>query len=132
MRGALSKTWDVAKAGTAIVAGTAAAVAGLAAGIGAMITKSAQSADEMVELSDKTGFSTQELQEMQYIAELTGTSLETMTSANAKVVRAMDAAQTAGSDQAKAFAALGVSVTDANGGFRSSQDVLFEAADALG
>lgn len=132
LKSTMSGLWGVMKTGTAVVAGVAGAVAGMVAGVGKMITSSAAAADEIVELSAKTGFSTQELQEMGYIAEQTGTSLETMTAANARVVRAIDAAMNPASDQAKVFEKLQVSIYDTNGELRSSQDVFYEAIDALG
>lgn len=132
LKSSMSKLWGVMKTGTAIVAGVAGAVGGMLAGVGKMITSSAAAADEIVELSAKTGFSTQELQEMGYIAEQTGTSMETMTKANAKLIQSIGDAGVITSDQAKAFDKLGISLYDADGQLRDSQTIFYEAIDALG
>lgn len=132
LKSTMSGLWGVMKTGGAIVAGVAGAVAGMVVGVGKMITSSAAAADDIVELSAKTGISTQNLQEMSYIAEQTGTSLDTITSANAKVVRSMASAIKGGTDQAKVFDQLGVSLYNANGELKGSQDVFYESIEALG
>lgn len=132
LKSSMSNLWGVMKAGTAIVAGVAGAVGGMLAGVGKMITSSASAADEIVELSAKTGFSTQELQEMGYIAEQTGTDLETMTKANARLIQSIGNAEVVTSDQAKAFDKLGISLYDADGQLRDSQTIFYEAIDSLG
>jgi predicted nucleic acid-binding Zn-ribbon protein len=122
----------VAKAAVGIAVGLAAAVGAAAVGIGALVLKTAAAADELVELSDKTGISTTRLQELAYIGEQTGTSVDTVTGSLAKLVRSMDAASKAGSPAAKAFKELGVNVRDANGNLRDNQDVFNDVLDALG
>lgn len=115
---------------TGLLAAGAAAV-GAVTGLTALVLKSAASADELVELSDKTGLSVEQLQELQYIGEQTGTSMETVTGSLAKLVRSMASAETGTGGAADAFAALGVPVTDANGELRDSQAVFGDVLDAL-
>lgn len=138
-----SKAWDAF--GTAVKgAGEAAqiglqAIAGLAAGaaaaVGALATltlKAGESAGELVDLSVKTGISTTRLQELTYAGAQLGFSLEAVTSAQYKLVRAMNSAAEGKGAQAEAFEALGVSAVDASGKLRDSQIVFDEVVDALG
>lgn len=120
---------NVAK--TAFV-GLAAGVATVVGGLTTLVIKSAATADELVELSAKTGISTERLQELKFIGEQTGTSMETVTSSMARLVRSMDSAVTGTGDVADAFDTLGVSVTDTDGNLRDSEEVFAEIIDALG
>lgn len=118
--------------GKKLAVGLAAAVTGAAIGLGALVVKTAATADEMVELGDKTGLSIEQIQELSYIGDQTGTSLDTVTTSLARLIKNMGAARTAGSAQGKAFKELGISVLDANGNLRDSQVVFGEAMTALG
>lgn len=115
-------------AGGAALAG----VGALAGGITALTLGAAASADEMVELADKTGLTTTQIQEFRYIGEQTGTSLETVTGSLAKLTRNMASAREGSGGAAEAFAALGINVVDSNGQLRDSQTVFGEALDSLG
>jgi phage-related protein len=120
--------------GVAVGALTAAAVAVVAVGaaIGGLVFSSANAAGALVDMSAKTGISVVNLQEMSFIGKQLGVDLETMTGANAKLIRSMDAAQTKSSDQAKAFKALGIATKDSDGNLRDSKQVFNEVIDALG
>lgn len=129
---------DVLKANLAsqaIVGGIkalAGAVKEVAAALASCITDSAKFADEVNTLSVQTGLSTDQIQEFKYMAELTDTSLETVTGSLSKLTRNMSSAQDGTGAAADAFKALGVDVTDAEGNLRSNQDVFLEVIDALG
>lgn len=129
---------DVLKANLAsqaIVGGIkalAGAVKEVAAALASCVTDSAKFADEVNTLSVQTGLSTDQIQEFKYMAELTDTSLETVTGSLSKLTRNMSSAQDGTGAAADAFKALGVDVTDAEGNLRSNQDVFLEAIDALG
>lgn len=116
------------KAGLIAVVG---AVTGAVVGLGALVLKSAATADELVELSDKTGLSVEQLQELQFIGEQTGTLLETVTGSLAKLIRNMAGAAEGTGAAHDAFETLGVPVTDVNGNLRDSQEVFGEVLDAL-
>ena len=88
-------------------------------------TDAAAWADEINTLSVLTGVSVQRLQELDYMTGLVDVSLETISGAMSRNTKAM----AAGKD---AYEKLGVSVRDANGELRSSEDVFFETLDALG
>lgn len=107
-------------------------IAALAGGLGLLILKTAATADELVALSDKTGISVERLQELKYIGDQTGTSLESVTGAMARLVRSMDSADKATSPTAEAFKKLGINVKDANGNMLDSQTVFDQVIDALG
>lgn len=123
---------SVVKGAITVVAGLAVAVAAVGAAVGGLVFSSASAAAELVDLSAKTGISTTRLQELDFIAGQVGTDLDTITGAQARLVRSMASAQDGTGEQAKAFKSLGVSVKDANGDLRSSQDVFNETIDALG
>jgi hypothetical protein len=128
---ALKVLGNAAKVGASAVAGVAAAAAGVAAGVTKLVTKSADAAGELVDLSLKTGISVERLQELRYAGEQVGTDLDTMTSSLAKMTRSMS---DVGSSKAitDAFTTLGVNARDANGELRNSETVFGELIDALG
>lgn len=102
------------------------AAAGIAAaGMVAMATKAAASADDLLTLSNVTGFSVEELQKLQYASSFVDVSMETMTGSITKLTKNM----ASGSD---AFDKLGVAITDSDGNMRDATDVWYEAIEALG
>lgn len=101
------KIWDVAKAGAAY-------------------------ADDILTMSTVTGLSTDALQEYQYMADLVDVSVETITGSITKLTRSMLQAKDGTGEQAEAFAALGIHVTNADGSLRDAQEVWDEVITALG
>ena len=89
-------------------------------------------ADEILTLSSQTSLSTQTLQEYRYMADLTDTSLETITGSLTKLTKSMASAKDGSKASVEAFDALGVSVTDAEGNLRATNDVFDDAINALG
>lgn len=114
-----------------IALGLVTAVAAIGASISGMVFSTASAAGELGDLSVKTSISRERLQELDYIAKLTGTSLDTITSANARLVRSMNSGRDGTGEQAEAFKALGVDVTDAAGNLRNTQDVFDDVIDSL-
>lgn len=121
-----------AKAVVAGVQALATAVKEIASALASVVTDSAAFADNVLTLSTNTGLTTDQIQEFQYMAELTDTSLETVTGSLTKLTRNMATAQSGTGAAAEAFAKLGVDVTDAEGNLRSNQEVFLEVIDALG
>lgn len=122
-------------ASKAIVAGVKAlgsAIKGVSQAIASCVTDSAEFADNVLSLSTNTGLSTDQIQEFQYMAQLTDTSLETVTGSLTKLTQNMATAQSGTGAAAEAFEKLGVDVTDAEGNLRSNQDVFMEVIDSLG
>lgn len=93
----------------------------------------AEAAAKLYELSQSTGVSVEALSGFKFVAEQNGVAAETMSLALERMGRSAFAAATApvGSilAQSNAYARLGISLRDADGSLRSSQD-LFEAIAA--
>ena len=96
------------------------------------VTGAADYADEMLTLSTQTGMSTKSLQEYKYMADLVDVDLGTITGSMTKLEKSMSAATVKNSDAAKTFKSLGIEVKNADGSFRSADEVFLEAIDALG
>lgn len=105
-----------------------AAAAGVVTALGAAAYKSVQMADDLNTLSKQTGISTEDLQKMSYAADLVDVSVDTISGSMTKLTKSM----TSGSASATAaFERIGVSVTNADGSFRSTTDVFYEALEGL-
>lgn len=100
-----------------------------AAGLGGALLKlgydSVKGADELNTLSKQTGFTTDELQRMQYASDLVDVSVDDITGALKKFKSKIDPSNAS-------LQALGVSVLDANGNLRDSTAVFYDAIAALG
>lgn len=106
----------------------AAAVAAGAAFV-AMAKQSIDAADEMNDLSQKLGMSTESLSAYAYAAKMSGADTEAMASGIKKLSsNVVDAARGQGAAK-DAFAALGISVKDANGQIKNQDTILREVAD---
>ena len=128
--GSIGKTFTTA--GKGLTAGVTVPIVGAVAGLTGLAVKGAETADEILTLSSKTGIAAKTLQEMQYASELVDVPLETMTGSMFKLGKSMDAARSGTGSQADAFKALGISVTNSDGSLRDSKEVWYEAIDALG
>lgn len=102
-------------------------------------------ADNINTLSTNFHIATETLQEYQYMAELTDTSLDTITGSIQKLTRSMAEARKTGlsdtflgsdyqtiGNAADAFARLGIQITDSSGQLRDANEVFLEAIDHLG
>lgn len=109
-----------------------AAAAGVATGLLTSAVSAGKFADDVNTMAKVTGISTQELQKFMYASDLIDVSMETLTGSLTKLTRNMnDASQGTGSAK-DVFRELGISVTNADGTLRNSQDVFYETIDALG
>lgn len=103
-------------------------LSGAAAGIGTGLLKlgydAVTGADDLNTLAKQTGFSTEEIQKMQYAADLIDVSFEDISGALKKFKSKIDPSN-------KSLAALGVSTVDANGNLRDATDVFQDAVVAL-
>jgi hypothetical protein len=111
--------------GTALAVGVTAAGAALAK----ITTDAVNYADQLDELSNRLGISTEQLSAWGYAAKLTGSDIESLASTLPRLSKNLAAAMDEGSKQAELFEALGISVTDAAGNLRDVEDVLPEIAD---
>ena len=89
-------------------------------------------ADDMNTLATQTGVATDTLQELKYMENLVDVSLEQVTGSMAKNIKSMSKAKAGSATYAKAYERLAVSVTDANGNLRDSENVYWDVIDALG
>lgn len=109
-----------------------AAGAAVAASLGTLAVKSGQAADDLNTLSKVTGVSTQQLQLYKAGADLVDVSVETIARSQQKLTKSMSSAADGTGSQAEAFKKLGVSVTNADGSLKSSDQVFNEVIKALG
>ncbi len=134
----------------AAFAALGAAAVGAVKAISDLVFQAAEAGSALQDMSDQTGISTTRLQELSFIGNQVGTSLDTITGSQARLIRSMGSAQdqvkkynealAAGKkpedlqlgDMADAFKSIGVSVVDANGNLRDSEDVFANVIDALG
>lgn len=109
-----------------------AAGAATAAGIGTLAYKSGQAADDLNTLAKVTGLSTQELQMYNAASDLVDVSTEAIAKSHMKLAKNMKSAADGSKSQSEAFAALGVSVTNADGSLRGTDEVFQDVITALG
>lgn len=105
--------------------------ASIGAGIGvaggalfSFASKTAQSADEVDKMSQKLGLSAQAYQEWDYVMQLAGTDINSMTTGMKTLVNKFEDAKDGGEDSVKMFEQLGLSMSDISG---MSQEDLFVA-----
>lgn len=88
-------------------------------------------ADQLDEMSERTGIAVSTLSELDFAAKMNGKSLDDVQSAlNRVAVKATDAA-TGNKGAAVAFDALGISVKNADGSMRSSLEITEDIGDAF-
>lgn len=118
------KVSDAARNAAEKTRGLSTVAAGALTAVGGLAYKAVTAADDLNTLAKQTGFTTEELQKMQYAADLIDVPMETITSSAARMTK-----QLASSEDK--FAALGVQTRDANGNFRSTNDIFFDTIKAL-
>ena len=108
--------------------GLSTAAGGALVAIGGMAYKAVTTADDLNTLAKQSGFTTAELQKMQYAGDLIDTSMDDITSSAIKLKKNMISTS---STVTEAFSTLGVSVRDSNGELRDSTTVYWEIINAL-
>lgn len=88
-------------------------------------------ADDLNDAAIRTGASVEALQELGYAASQSGASAETINHALTKLSMTMGEAAKGTGEAGKAFAALGVKVTDSDGKLRRTDDVFTALATAV-
>ena len=123
----LGRFGKVAAVGLAAVA-TAAAAAGAALGVA--VKGAIDNADRMGEMAQSVGVSVEALTSLGYAAKMSGGDTDLLATGLRKLSQGMlTVAQGSTGPLATAFNALGVSVTNANGTLRASDQVLLDLAD---
>lgn len=107
------KTKALSAAGAAVAGGL------LATGAGAI-----KSADDLATLSKRTGLSTEMLQKFAYASDMVDVSTEELAGAVSKMKKQMQ-------DAPDKFDALGISVRNADGTYRSLEEVFYDSLGAL-
>lgn len=108
-----------------------AAGAAVAGSLGALAVKSGEAADDLNTLATVTGISVKQLQLYKAGADLLDVSVETIAKSQQKLTKSMSTASGGTGKQAEAFKKLGVSVTNADGSLKSSDQVFNETIKAL-
>lgn len=120
---------------------TAAVAAGAAIGeafakIGSSLVNAtmatSQLADDLLTMSSTTGLATSTIQELNYAQELLDVSTDTVTGSMQKLFKTMDSAADGSTSAAEAFTNLGISFKNSDGTLRSTEEVFWDAIDALG
>lgn len=131
---------DVAKAkstltGFAADVGKAGAAIGIALGaaVGFAVKGAIDEADKLGKMAQSIGVPVEELSRLKHAADLSDVSVENLGVSVGKLSKNMVAvAGGGGKEAAKAFEALGISVTNADGSLKSSTEVMTEVAGKFG
>lgn len=104
--------------------GMSTAATGALTGIAGMAYNAATMSDDLNTLAKQTGFTTADLQKMQYAADRMDVSMETITGSAARMTRQLI-------DNEDKFTEIGVATRDADGQLRSTTDIFYDTAKAL-
>ena len=97
-----------------------------------MTKEAASNADDLLTLASVTGTTTDSVQELNYMADLTDVSMDRIKDSLKETTNKMQEAATGTGDAYEAYKRLGVAITNADGSLRSAQDVFYDTIDALG
>lgn len=97
-----------------------------------MTKEAASNADDLLTLASVTGTTTDSVQELNYMADLTDVSLDRIKDSLKETTNKMQEAAAGTGDAYDAYQRLGVEITNADGSLRSAQDVFYDTIDALG
>lgn len=97
-----------------------------------MTKEAASNADDLLTLASATGMTTDSVQELNYMADLTDVSMDRIKDSLKETTNKMQEAAAGTGDAYDAYQRLGVEITNADGSLRSAQDVFYDTIDALG
>nr|DAQ57904.1 MAG TPA: tail tape measure [Caudoviricetes sp.] len=98
-----------------------------------MTREAASKADDLLTLASVTGMTTDSVQELNYMADLTDVSLDRIKDSLKETTNKMQEAATGTGAAYEAYQKLGVEITNTtDGSMRSAQDVFYDTIDALG
>jgi hypothetical protein len=100
-----------------------------AVALGKFAKDTIDSADAMSKLSQRTGIAAPELDRFRKVAELSDTSIESLSKAFPALAANIQKAAQGSGPAAEAFTQLGINLTDASGKLRSTDDVMLQVAD---
>lgn len=125
----LTENMDGATAAGAALVGV---LAGIVTGLAKATTSTAENAKQLKTMSQETGLTVEQLQELQYTSAALGIEEDEVQDKMKDLVSAMRDARDGSEDMQGAFKRLGVEVTGRSGELKSAGDVFFEVVDALG
>lgn len=96
-----------------------------------LIEQTAEEADNLRDMSERTGIATQKLEELGFMAKLAGTSQETLATGLRILDKNMGEAAAGGKEQAEAFGKLGIALHGANGKLKTVDELLPEVSAAF-
>ncbi len=100
-----------------------------AAGLGAMVKSSLDSADSLSKLSQRVGITVESLSTLIPVADLAGVSGEKFEGGLRKLATRMLDAATGSDEAARSFAAIGVAIQNQDGTLRATDQVLLDLTD---
>lgn len=86
-------------------------------------------ADDMNDMAKRTGLSTETLSRLDYAAQQSGTSFETLSKSLGKFAKVQADAALGGKASAEAFERVGIAIKNADGSLRATDAVLLDIAD---
>ena len=97
-----------------------------------MVDEATNAADALITLSNQTGVAADKLQEYAYAARFVDVEVEMMTKGLSRVVMEINKAKTSGDDYIRTAGGLTISLKDANGQLKDSEELFYNAVDAIG
>lgn len=97
-----------------------------------MTKEAASNADDLLTFASVTGTTTDSVQELNYMADLTDVSFDRIKDSLKETTNKMQEAATGTGDAYEAYKRLKVEITNTDGSLRSAQDVFYDTIDALG
>ncbi len=97
-----------------------------------MTKEAASNADDLLTLASVTGMTTDSVQELNYMADLTDVYMDRIKDSLKETTNKMQEAAAGTGDAHDAYQRLGVEITNADDSLRSAQDVFYDTIDALG
>lgn len=101
------------------------------AGLFALVTKAAKAADELTTMANQTGLSIQRLQELRYVTSQTDAEFSAITNAATQLGRRLATTAEESKRLQEIIAALGIQARNADGSFRSLDDLFPEVVAKL-
>ena len=97
-----------------------------------MTDETAEKVHEIVEISRQFGLDPETVQQFQYAAEVTGTSLDSILDAQKRVIEIQGEVIDGTEEYTEIMKDLGVSIRDSNGRLKDSETLMFDVFSALG
>ena len=119
-------------AGATLTKGLTVPIIAAVSGLTALSVKAGETADELITLSNQTGVSTKTLQALGYASRFVDVEVSDMAKGIAKVAKATGQATAAGDDYITIANGLSVGIRDSSGQLKSSEQIFYDAVDAMG